>query len=159
MTALTQSELARLYTRYAPMALARARRLLGDEALAWDVTHDVFLRLGSRRRPTHEPVRYLYRAITHACIDRWRRAEVRRPVELDESDGAVDPHAATVARDVLRAVWDELDETDRHIVVLRFVDGLPQQEIAEILGVWRRTVGRRLDRITARARALSEETP
>lgn len=156
---LSSDELTELYTRYGPIALARARRLLGDEALAWDITHDVFVRLSARRAPTRQPVRYLYRAITHACIDAWRRAEVRRPVELDADLAGADPFAATLARDVLRAVWHELDETDQQIVVLRFVDGLPQSEIAEILGVWRRTVGRRLKRIEGRARALAEEGP
>ncbi len=154
---LEQGELARLYTRHAPAVFARARRLLGDETQAWDVTHDVFVRLAARRKPPRAPVRYLYRAVTNACIDRWRRADGRWAVPLDEAPGTRDPRQAALARSVLRALWADLDETDRRIAVLRFVDGLPQREIASILGIWRRTVGRRLDRIIARARALAEE--
>ena len=157
---LTAETLGRLYDRYAPLAHARARRLLGDDEQAWDVVHDVFVRLARRGDAGRDPLRYVYRATTNACIDHRRRAVHRTTVPLDEAlwqaaDARIDDTAG--ARAALEALWSGLDETDRQIVVLHFVDGLPQEEVAEALGIWRRTVGRRLVRLRDRARALVQE--
>jgi len=155
-----RGELEQLYDRYAPLAYARARRLLGDDEVAWDVVHDVFVRLAQRRSVGRDPLRYLYRATTNACIDHRRRMVHRATLPLDEAlCGAADARVvdSMATRALLDTLWESLDETDRQIAVLCFVDGLTQAEIARVLGIWRRTVGRRLDRIRSRARALAEE--
>lgn len=160
----TAPSLSSLYTACAPLAYRRARRLLDDEGEAWDVVHEVFERLardpGAIREGDH-PMRYIYRATVNTCINRWKARRVRhearvhleRP-ELSDSD----PGSVTEARQLLAALWDRLDDTGRAILVLRYVDGLPQEEVADVLGLWRRTVGRRLDQIRSLAGALGQPT-
>jgi RNA polymerase sigma-70 factor, ECF subfamily len=60
------------------------------------------------------------------------------------------------AERLLQEALDEMDEGYRSIVVLRDIEGLPYEEIAEILDLPRGTVKSRLHRARAQiARALS----
>lgn len=159
------ADLEAIYRTCAPLAFRRARRLLDDESEAWDVVHEVFERMarhpGSVGRRA-QPMTYVYRATVNACINRWRHRDVRRDPEntfvvasLFEGERNIEQAAA--ARSLLAALWAQLDETDRQIVVMYHVDGLPQSEIADALSIWRRTVGRRLRRIRSLAEGLSDE--
>jgi RNA polymerase sigma-70 factor (ECF subfamily) len=147
-------DLRAIYQSCAPLAFRRARELLGSEPDAWDVVHEVFAALaqeGALGRIESRPMTYLYRATTNACLNelRARKVRTRKPPERVPAVHAERVHA----RDLLEKLDDQLDDVDRRILILWFHDELPQEEIAEILGVWRRTVGRRLVRL----RGLVEE--
>ena len=162
---MSELDIQGIYESCAPMAFRRARALLADDSDAWDVVHEVFERLaltGERFRGDAHPMTWLYRAVTNACINRWKQRGVRHALlrahglTASISFGAEADAGAVEAREVLAALWDRLDDTDRQIVILRYQDDLPQEEIAEVLGVWRRTVGRRLAKITSLAKQLAE---
>ena len=157
--------LTALYVACAPLAFRRARRLLDDEAEAWDVVHEVFERIArnpAALRSEDHPMTYVYRATVNACINRWKRRRVRADARaasaLALESFEDNPADATEARNLLAALWDRLDDTGRSVLVLRYVDGLPQEEVADVLGLWRRTVGRRLNQIRDLAAGLSAES-
>lgn len=50
----------------------------------------------------------------------------------------------------------KLDDAHLQVLVARFVDDLTQDEIAEHLGLARKTIGKRLDRIRETVTALQE---
>jgi hypothetical protein len=56
-------------------------------------------------------------------------------------------------------VIDRLRLTDRTIYILRFVEGLEQAEISELVGISVSTVRRRLERLTKRVNSLMNSDP
>lgn len=131
--------------------------LLGDAALAEDVSQEVFLRvyrkLGTLRSPDRF-VPWLLALARNAAYDAGRSRK-RRPVELvgDRELAAPapeDPHISIEVNDAL----DQLDEPMREAIVLVTMIGLTYQEAAEAIGVPEGTVKSR----TFRARKLLMET-
>ncbi|MBS2024994.1 MAG: sigma-70 family RNA polymerase sigma factor, partial [Deltaproteobacteria bacterium] len=151
---LRPDDLRSVYEACAHVAFRRARGLLGSDADAWDVVHEVFCALaqeGSLGRIEGKVLTYVYRATTNACLNELRARRMRER-KVPGADNA--PEVDRVhARDLLDKLDVKLDDLDRRIVVMWFHDELPQEQIAEVLGVWRRTVGRRLTRL----RKLVEE--
>lgn len=131
---LIDGELSRL--------LAFAYRLLGDRAEAEDVVQDAFLRLwqiAGRWQPKARIRTWLHRVIYNACVDRLRR---RRPqVDPDDvaiADSARNPAEAANAAQVEAAVaaaLAELPERQRAAIALAHLDGLGNQETADILSI------------------------
>ena len=58
---------------------------------------------------------------------------------------------------LLAALADRLDGGHMEVLVARFVDDMTQEEIAEHLGLSRKTIGKRLDRIRDEVLALRGE--
>src|SRR5437773_1041846 len=76
-----------LYERYAPRIGAYLTRLLDDEHLAQDLTHEVFVSALRRLRTDRPPIAFgpwLYRIARNASIDVHRRAQIVRQVPLDQ---------------------------------------------------------------------------
>ena len=109
-----------------PRALAYARSLLRDRALAEDVTHDCYVRLLAKAATYDLPrdgTKLLYKAITNACIDKNYRDRKMVSLEaeaLDESAAASplpgsranDPHELAAHRELEEAVAVELEGLD-----------------------------------------------
>src|SRR2546423_2529377 len=75
-----------LYERYAPRIGAYLSRLLDDEHLAQDLTHEVFVSALRRLRTDRPPIAFgpwLYRIARNASIDVHRRSQIVRQVPLD----------------------------------------------------------------------------
>ena len=58
-----------------------------------------------------------------------------------------------VAKEAANRLLSELSEADVEITVYAFLDRMTQEEIAEVTGLSRKTVGKRLRRITEAAEA------
>lgn len=140
-----------IYRRYAPAVFRRARRLLGADADAQDVTHDVFLSLFER--PSQFAGRsslatFLYSATTHACLSRIRNAKNRERLLAAHASAAPESHDTLALskllelHDVLRRMPDKL----ARVVVYACVDQLSHAEIAALVGCSRRHVANLLDK-------------
>jgi RNA polymerase sigma-70 factor (ECF subfamily) len=135
-----------LYARYGRGVFRRARNLLGDADAAKDAMQDVFLRvLGADAGPgfTENPMAWLYRTTTNLCLNRLRDTRRRNHLLSEWSPDAmagVDPDARMVLQNILRQVPEDLQE----VAIYYYVDELSHQEIAEIVGLSRRTIGNRL---------------
>lgn len=140
-------EAARALTaRLAPRALGYATRLLGDRAEAEDVTQEAMLRLWRVARDWRsgeaQVSTWLYRVVTNLCTD-LRRARVRRPgVALEEAPEVASTGPSAVSAMIeadrmaaLNAALAQLSERQRQAVVLRHIEGLPNPEIAAIMGL------------------------
>jgi RNA polymerase sigma-B factor len=77
------------------------------------------------------------------------------PVEAPPAPG--DDFAAVDQRDALRRALAILDDRDRHLLQLRFVEDLTQSQIGEIIGVSQMQVSRLLADILRRLRAALQE--
>lgn len=150
-----------IYRRYGPALLRKCERLLASREEAEDVVQSVFIEL-IRSGRTDVTFGYLFRTATHRSLNRLRDLH-RRKVLLERHGeavlGSVVPpiEGRLIHLDLLVRLVDSLDEESAEILVLRYVDRMEQQEIADLVGRSRRTVGTRLGEIRARLEALCAE--
>ncbi len=125
---------------------------------AVDVVHAVFVDLLPRW--SHDvDLPYLYRAITNRCLnvvrDRGTRARLlERELQAAAPVARVRLDDEIVGLRLIAALADRLDEAHLEVLVCRFVDDMTQEEIAAQLGVSRKTIGKRLDRIRGEVLAM-----
>ena len=154
-----------LYRTFAPLVLRRCRRLLGPEADALDATQEVFVQLlVYEDRLTFDDreavLRWLYRVTTNLCVKRLvkgRRVEARDPAALPEVPMEGSFEGRLISRETLQRVLEAVDDKARAVFVHAFVDGMTQEEIAEVMGVSRRTVGTKLGLLREVAARLAGE--
>jgi RNA polymerase sigma-70 factor (ECF subfamily) len=156
-----RSHVTRLYREFGPMVYRRCLRLLGDRSAAQDATQEVFVKLlGSMEqlssRETVLP--WIYRVATNHCLnllrDSRRRGEEAATEDRDAlagPDGASRPDAL-VDWALARTVLTRFDGVTQSVAVGVFVDGMNHDEVADALGISRRTVSRRLERFVEGAR-------
>jgi RNA polymerase sigma-70 factor (ECF subfamily) len=164
--------LARLYDRHGRRVFNVALRVLGDWAAAQDVAQDVFMNLERSVRSFRYDasfVSWLYRIAVNRAIDH-RRREARRPaarlgdlppgLETGGLPGRPEPPSAdrAVGRDEaarrVQAALLRLSPKLRAVAVLRYVEGLSYEELAEALDCSMGTIKSRLNRAHA---ALTRE--
>jgi RNA polymerase sigma-70 factor (ECF subfamily) len=158
---MTEAEVAKLYADYGYFLFRRCYAFLGDSAAADDAVQEVFvraLRHAYAFRGDSSPRTWLCRIADHLCVDllrRRRRSPVRQ--QLDEGEPALAPHVRSDDGDTLvlaRRLLEQLGPELQQLAVLYYVDELTQDQLAHELGVSRRTVGKRLQTLLVRARAL-----
>ena len=148
------------YRAYGPALVRKAERFLRDREDAVDVVHALFVDLIPRwSRDVDLP--YLYRAVTNRCLNLVRDRDTR--AKLLAREGAVAAPMARVRLDdeliglgLIAKLADRLDRGHLEVLVCRFVDDMTHDEIAAHLGLSRKTIGKRLERIRGEVVALRE---
>ena len=155
---LGRAELQRLYTQLAPAIHRRAQVLLGRDADAWDVVQEVFekmLSMGDKFRGEAQPMTWAWRITTNLCLNHLRSRKLREPkLRLVRDDEPSDDQEATEVRQLLEVWLTHLDEREQEIATLLFIDGLTQEEVADVLGLSRKTIGREVEQLREKAAAL-----
>lgn len=135
-----------LVARHAARARALAYRLTGNAADADDMVQDAFSRAFAQAAKWRaEGVRFstwLHRVIVNQAADEARKRKIRRPVALedalepaDERPLASEAMEASARAAALRQAIDGLPERQRQAVVLTYGSGLPNAEVAAVLGI------------------------
>ena len=166
-TEFDERAIAEIYARYEGKIYAFLYRRVGEEALAEDLTAQVFLKMLEAIRNGHtwrtSFSGWLYRIAHNLLVDTYRRQ--RPEVELDETTLPVEDDGPTPEQELsvferrrrLQMAIDELPEEQRAVVDLRLRQELTLEEIAEIAGVGRETIKSRLryamDKLRGRLRA------
>lgn len=138
-----------LYWRHRDWVANLAVRFTGDHALALDVLQETFLYF-LKKFPgftlTCQLRSFLYPAVRNLAIAARRKAERLQSEDGELPELEAPPPASTnhTARDQLAVVVTALPETHREVLLLRFVDGLSLNEIAEALEIPLGTVKSRL---------------
>jgi len=147
-----------LYERYGPMLLRKAERVLRSRAEAEDVVQHLFLELlESEHVNTDLP--YLYRAVTNRCLSLMRDEKNRARLLAEDAGESFTPRRQgedLPSLDLLRKLAASLDDEHGGVLVLYFFDELSLEEIADIVGVHRKTVAKRVETIRARAKKIDE---
>jgi RNA polymerase sigma-70 factor (ECF subfamily) len=139
------------YERYGRALRRKATRILGNPEDASDIVQGLFMDLLPKKEvPLDLP--YLYRAVTNRCLS-LLRDESNRARLLERNDGSLVPgprtaceeHAITL--DLLAKLVRDLDPEHCEVLAYRYLDDMTQDEIASLLGLSRKTIGHRLDRI------------
>jgi RNA polymerase sigma-70 factor (ECF subfamily) len=152
-----RSKAADLYRTYGPVVYRRCLRILKNPEAARDATQEVFVKLirdMSKLEDRATVLPWLYRVATNHCLNA-RRNTTRRgeeleapPLELAASTG----QDTFPDRQLAQAILSRFDLATQSVAVGVLVDGMEQEEVAEALGVSRRTVARRLTRFLDLAR-------
>jgi RNA polymerase sigma-70 factor, ECF subfamily len=127
--------------QYERLVLVTALRLVGSLPDAQDISQDVFLKL-YRNLSKVDPASissWLYRVTVNACHDQRRRRRPEAPVEYAEQlpSDAPDPQQTVTQaerRRILEMSLRMLPEKERAALVLRDLEGLPTEQVAQILG-------------------------
>jgi len=149
------------YRAYGPALVRKAERMLRSREDAVDIVHALFVDLIPKwNRDMDLP--YLYRAVTNRCLnvlrDRGTRARLlEREAAAAAPVGRVRLDDEIVGVGLIAQLAEQLDEGHLQVLVARFVDDMTQDEIAAHLGLSRKTIGKRLDRIRAAVIALRGE--
>ena len=151
-----QAGFAGLYERHYEAVFRAALRVTGSPADAEDVLQTVFLRVLSGNEHDEaagRPTAYFRRAAVNAAVDLLRRRAVHAETAYD--DGA--PHAAVesalLLKEQLRRAIAALDSEDATLFVLRHVEGLSNQELADLFRLEKNNIAVRLHRIRLRLQA------
>jgi RNA polymerase sigma-70 factor, ECF subfamily len=144
-----------------------ALRMLGNRADAEEVSQEVFLRAyqsvagfrGDSKLST-----WLYAIASRLCLNRLAGRRLRpapqsedRLLRIEAAEGDPGDHAErTELEAALQRAIAELPEERRIAVVLRDLEGLPYEEIAQALGVELGTVRSRLHRARAELKGKME---
>ncbi len=151
-----QEQFLEAYDLYADAIFRHCALRLGDRELGKDLMQETFLRAWqelAKGTTLHNVRAFLYRIANNLIIDVARRAKLRKQESLeglqevgfdipDREPGPAAQTDATLARESL----DRVDEPYRTAVIMRFVDGLPPRDIADLLGVSANVVSVRIHR-------------
>lgn len=147
-----------IFREFHGQVFSAAYRITGSAQDAEDVLQTVFLRLLKRQSELDlepSPGAYLHRAAVNAALDLMRSRSRTKSVPLDDFDSmplpSPDPHPERLQQDRelrrgLRQAIQGLTVKNAEIFVLRFIEGVSNIEIAEILGMTQTAVGVALHR-------------
>ncbi len=133
------------YQRHGRALLRKAERMLGNRADAQDLVQALFVDLLARGESPDLP--YLYRAITNRALTFVRDTQNRSRI-LESNDDALRGPVRTrcddrvIGLDLLTKLTRTLDERAQEILIYRFFDDMTQDEIATLIGLSRKTVGK-----------------
>jgi RNA polymerase sigma factor (sigma-70 family) len=157
-----------LVRRHQALVLGLATRYLGDASVGRDVTQDVFLALWAERQRYELRGRfrsYLVSCTIHRCqiVSRQARCHERKHGVLAadgvQAEAPMDDEALRVLveaedRREVRRKLTLLPDKMREVLILRFTQDLPIQEIASVTGLREGTVKSHLFRGLARLHRL-----
>jgi len=167
-----------LFEKYGRATMAFCQRFVKDAARAEELAQDVFLKIhqgADRYQPSARFTTFLYRVATNHCLNEVRRGEYQARPEVDpssESGAPLDPdmlagrgaspedaaRGQALLRDV-EAMLARLPESQRAAFVLARFEGLPYEEIAQVLETTVPSVKSLVHRATvSAARALESWT-
>lgn len=146
----TSERVSTLYRKFGSVIYSRCRRLLKDDALAEDATQEVFVRVHRHIESAPDDaaaLAWIYRISTNYCLnqirDRSRQAEPTAPDELPEGD-SMSPEGGVLDREAALKLLQRAPEKLQEVALLYYIDGLDQEQVANALGISRRTVINRL---------------
>ena len=160
-----ETALGELYAKFATAIYAHCRRFLQSPAAARDATQEAFIRVLARGvvlPREEEALRYLYRVSTNVCLNLLREHNVHTravPTLAANSPHVSSAESGLADREFVIAVLDRCGEGGAKVAVMHYLDGMSQVEVAEVLGITRRTVFNRLRKVSRIAEDLLHAGP
>jgi RNA polymerase sigma-70 factor (ECF subfamily) len=151
-----------LYSKYAPAIYAHCRRFLQSSAAAKDATQEAFVRVLSKGvvlpNQESEALRYLYRVSINVCLNTLRQTASHNraapAVALGQAEHERSAEASLASREFVHAVLARCKDGDAQVAIMHYLDGIPQVEVAQLLGITRRSVFNRLHKLSRIANEL-----
>ncbi|HXV79789.1 MAG TPA: sigma-70 family RNA polymerase sigma factor [Candidatus Binatia bacterium] len=163
-----EEALEALFNLYAAKLYNVAQKILGEVADAEEVVQDVFwtaFRKAKSFRGSAQFSTWLYRLTVNAALGKIRRSKKSKEVEYEEylpkfqrdghhlvrpvvdwSNTLDEKYAEQELHELLKDALDQLKPVDKSVVVLSDLEGMPDKEIAVMLGLTVSAVKTRLHR-------------
>jgi RNA polymerase sigma-70 factor (ECF subfamily) len=153
---ISASDFAGIVHRHQSAVFSIALHFLADRSAAEELAQDVFLQLHANlaTMKSEDHMKFWLRKVTaHRCIDHKRRRRLPQ-ISLDD---APEPAAPTQSSDPflarrLRQYVASLPEKPRLVMILRYQEDMPAEDIAEVLTMPLATVKSHLQRSLAMLR-------
>lgn len=128
-----------IYDRALPQVYGYVVRRCGIEALAEDLTAEVFMAATAAlldRSVDDIGIGWLIGTARHKLVDHWRRTDRQRTALslVATEDHEPDPNDEPISTTHTHEVLDRLSADHRSALTLRYIDGLPVGDVAGILG-------------------------
>lgn len=146
------AEFTRLYTGQRDRLRRVAYLMTGQAAVAEDIVHEAFLRVHDRWQSIDAPAGYLRTTVVNLCLA-WRNRAALARERTPRSGGWIDPPELDETWELLA----RLPHDQRVVLVLRYYEDLPDDEIAAVMGCRPATVRTRIHRALRKLR--KEMTP
>ena len=135
--------------------LRYAFSLIGRRAVAEEIVQEVFLQLHTHWDDVDSPKAWLFRSVRNRAINHIRdnQREILNSDGRDVESSIAEDETPEImllrmeAAGVLRQIVEELDETDRQLVKLKYFEGLKYRDISAKTGLSVSNVGYRLHHI------------
>ncbi len=153
-----QNDIDALYRKYIVMVRQRAQRILHNSELSEEVAQEVFIKFIKHRQSgqnADDPAALLYRMVTNLALNHLRDRRRRKELWEMNQEFMKNTESSKVETELaIRQVLAKTPLAEAEIASYYYLDGMEQAEIAELLSMNRRTVGRRLESFCHRARKL-----
>jgi RNA polymerase sigma-70 factor (ECF subfamily) len=141
---MDREALVKIFDTYSPAIYNYAFRLCSDALMADYIVGDVFAKLlehlSAGRGPSTNLRSYLYEMAYHMVVDEARysnRTTIIEKVDLmpqDEYSSNISVEDRVLFKSIMRAIRTHLTVDQRHVIVLRFLEGFSVHETAVIIG-------------------------
>ena len=134
---------AELYDRYSLRIYNYVYHRVGNRSLAEDLTSTVFVRMLEAIQTSkgwHSSFSgWLYRIAHNAVVDHFRSGKQDRDVPLEDVTLSSSEHLAeaaerSITRERVRSAVSELTEAQGVVISLKFLEGMTNAEVAELMG-------------------------
>ena len=114
---------------------------------AEDLTQETFLRFleHPQYHSIDKTLQLLYTIAGNLCKDQYKKKTELELTDTDPSDEDIEDNV--LSKFSLRQALDKLEETDREIILLRYINEVPINVIGKIYNMSRFAVNRRIKRI------------
>jgi RNA polymerase sigma-70 factor (ECF subfamily) len=135
----------------------------GNRETAKDLTQDTFIKvfkyLGKEKIENHKA--FVYTIAKNTVIDFWRKAksipESHLPEGFFESIAEKDNTDTAFDYPTFLSLLDKLSESDREVVILRYIEDMSSKDMAELLHERENTILVRISRAREKLRDLFKE--
>ena len=141
---MDEEALIKIFDLYSSALFKYALRLCGDPVRADHLVGDVFAKLLDQLAAGNGPAAnlrsYLYQAAYHHLIDETRISRRKIPLEMatwlrqDAGSSSLSLEEQVLYKQILQAIGHDLTVDQRHVIVLRFLEGFNLAETALIMG-------------------------
>jgi RNA polymerase sigma-70 factor, ECF subfamily len=141
---MDREALVKIFDIYSPAIYNYAFRLCNDALMADYIVGDVFAKLlehlSAGRGPSTNLRSYLYEMAYHMVVDEARYSNRTTKIEKvdlqphDEYSSSISVEDRVLFKSIMRAIRTHLTVDQRHVIILRFLEGFSVHETAAIIG-------------------------
>lgn len=152
-----------LYNRYVGKIFAKCIAILKDEVAAQDATQEIFTKIFLNLARFKEQARFstwVYSITYNYCIDHLRRKKKQKDLFSDDLERAPDLAEEEISDkiileielDQLEHILQEIPDSDRMVLLMKYQDRMSIKEIAGIIDKTESAVKMKIKRAKAKAR-------
>ncbi len=141
---MNRDALVKIFDLYASALYNYALRLCNDALMADYIVGDVFAKLlehlSAGNGPQTNLRSYLYQTTYHLIVDEARGSNREIPIEVadfprhDAYSTYINLENRVVFETIIQAIRNDLTDDQRHVIILRFLEGFSLRDTAAILG-------------------------